>query len=128
MFVKLNTTKVTFWMVFIHGNNYPAGDYSSTFGGAYFSVPTEWNSKDRVKKLISFAFSLKIFNRIEDKDYVCKDRPDYENFDMNHCLSEFYAKNIGCSSPWESHIIPEFPLCKTDIQYRGKAITPITYN
>ena len=107
-------------MVFIHNKNYATLDYSNAYGGLYLSLETGWMTNGR-KHMSSVTLSLKLdmieFLDVEQNN--CPPTPDTD-FDMDKCLTRFYANRIGCSSPWEgASFISQFPLCDTASQYKG---------
>ena len=117
----MNTSEVLYWMVFIHNKNYVTLDYSNAYGGLYLSLDTGWMPNGR-NHISSATLSLKLdmVELLDVEENNCPPTSDTKDFDMDKCLTRFYANKIGCSSPWEgSSFISEFPLCDTASQYKG---------
>ena len=109
-------------MVFIHNKNYATLDYSNAFGGQYLSFSTGWTSSG--KKHVStttLSLELDIVEYLNVEENNCPPLPDTnKEFDLDRCLAQYYANNLGCMSPWESTpLITQFPICDTASQYTG---------
>ena len=109
-------------MVFIHNKNYATLDYSNAYGGQYFSIDTGLRPNDS-KHFASAAIALKldIVDLLDVEENYCPPPPDtHRDFNLEECLTKFYANKIGCSSPWEgSSFVSDFPPCHTASQYKG---------
>ena len=118
----MSTSGIHYWMVFIHNKNYATLDYSNAYGGQYFSIDTGLRPNDS-KHFASAAIALKldIVDLLDVEENYCPPPPvTHRDFNLEECLTKFYANKIGCSSPWEgSSFVSDFPPCHTASQYKG---------
>ena len=116
--ITLNLTGIIAWTMFLHNKNHAILDDAEGFGSTYLSFSTIdlEVGETRTELGITVALSLTIVRKIEDiTSNYCQHLPDDEPFDLDNCLGEFYARSIGCLSPWERYFSTAYPPCQNDL-------------
>ena len=109
-------------MVFIHNKNYTTLDFSNAYGGQYLSIsPGSTSSGKKHVSIATLSLELDIVEYLNVEENNCPPLPKTnKDFDLDRCLAQYYANNLGCMSPWESTaLVAQFPICDTASQYTG---------
>ena len=109
-------------MMILHNKNHRIFDDAEGFGSTYHSFSTNDWGPGETKSVIyhTIALSLDIIKKEEDvTDNYCQDLPSDQVFDLDHCIGKFFARSIGCLSPWETYYSPTYPWCQNGSQLEG---------
>ena len=112
MMLAMDSKGITFWLVKLHNKNTFMGGFNSLYGSHTISSPT---LEDNEPQFGTYAISKTEASYLNTGDWSCTDE---EEVQIEHCVDEFYAAELGCTFSWMTNTNASYPDCDSDLKYR----------